>query len=47
MIVSSQGVRGGRSSPQVKAGSTTTDFGMLAALSRSSATRSGSGPPNR
>ena len=39
------GVRGGRSSPQVNAGSMTTDLGMPGALSRSSRRRSASPPP--
>jgi hypothetical protein len=41
------GVCSGRSSPQVKAPSITTLFGMYGALSRSSRTRSPPGSPMR
>ena len=46
MIVSSHGVCGRRSSPQVKAGSTTRHFGMLRALSRRSNDKSSRGLPS-
>ena len=46
MTVWCHGVRGGRSSPHVNAGSTTTHFGMPGALSRSSCDQVGVGMPD-